>query len=171
LKKLGVIVRHDWLEGGWVSNIVIEKTTPTTTIYQARNTNATLDDVLGGKVKLGMGNVTEGASIKELRLLLKGSNELDLYNYMGRSPERFDADLEKAVKSFQSRVGLTPSGVVDKETLNKLIDDFVSKVDGNAKNASWITQFHKAHADLRGSREMKDIDQYVANMRRLSAAN
>ena len=96
----------------------------------------------GGFQDIDIGRVVEkgmrGYDIKQIKIRLQQTDDFD-----GEVNIRFDKKLHEAVTNFQKRHGLTPDGIVGKETkiaLNKDIDKRVKMISINMERLRWLPQ-------------------------------
>ena len=84
-----------------------------------REVNTTVSKFVGNpKERISFGD--NGEYVKEIRDYL---NTVGFDTYRTASnPNLYDVSLENAVKEFQSKYGLFPTGAINDETLNKLIN-------------------------------------------------
>jgi L,D-transpeptidase YcbB len=67
----------------------------------------------------------------------------DLDSYESRNGDRFDEELENAVRGFQRRHGLIPDGVVGRATLGDLNvspEERISQIEVNMERWRWLPE-------------------------------
>lgn len=80
----------------------------------------------------------QGYDIKQIKLRLRQTND-----FKGEVNNQFDKELHRAVADFQKRHGLTPDGIVGKDTvlaLNKDIEKKLKKIKINLERLRWLPQ-------------------------------